>query len=88
MYVLEHPALTSIHADTLQSRVDWVARGNIAHPSMAKAGVAGLELRCGIRLDFLRRLPICVECPQATGFDRGERLAVAISPEQTWAYST
>ena len=43
MHVLEHPVLTSVYADTLQSRVDRVASGNIPHPRMPKAGVTGLE---------------------------------------------
>src|ERR1035441_727658 len=43
MHVLKHPALTSVYADALQSRVDRVASWNIPHPRMAKAGVAGLE---------------------------------------------
>jgi len=43
MYVLEHPALISVCADALQSRVNCVSGGNIPHPRMAKASVAGLE---------------------------------------------
>ena len=43
MYVLKHPAFTSVHADSLQSRVDRVASRNVSHPCMAKAGVASLE---------------------------------------------
>src|SRR5580658_9758254 len=45
MDVLEHPALTSVHADALQSRVDCVACGNIPHPRMAEASVTGLQFR-------------------------------------------
>src|SRR5438132_176758 len=45
MYVLEHPVLTSVHPEGMQSRVDCVAGGNIPHPGMTKASVAGLELR-------------------------------------------
>jgi hypothetical protein len=45
MHVLKHPALTSVHTDALQSRVDRVASGNIPHPRMAKASMASLEFR-------------------------------------------
>ena len=42
----------------------------------------------GICFGFLSRLLIYAECPRGLGFDRGETLAVAISPERMWAYST
>ena len=45
MHVLKHPALTSVYADALQSRVDCVAGGNIPHPRMAEASVTGLQFR-------------------------------------------
>src|ERR1700756_4847129 len=34
MHVLKHPALIAVCADPLQSGIDGMARGNIAHPSM------------------------------------------------------
>ena len=42
----------------------------------------------GIRFGFLSRLLIYAECLLGLGFDRGETLAVAISPERMWAYNT
>jgi hypothetical protein len=42
----------------------------------------------GIRFGFLSRQLIYAECPRGLEFDRGETLAVAISLERMWAYST
>src|SRR5258708_9885263 len=42
----------------------------------------------GIRFGFLSRPLIYADCPRGLGFDREETLAVAISPERMWAYST
>src|SRR5208282_5839092 len=39
-------------------------------------------------IGFLNRLLIYAECLRGLGFDRGETLAVAISPERMSAYST